>query len=110
MGFLSGIFGKGREKKPRNVNRPVFSGGAGSFQVQDVFKITGVGIVPVGKVLSGSISVGQTTHINGKFAMIKSIEMHHQQMQAAYPGDNVGICLDGVAKNDVQKGMILEFK
>ncbi len=108
MGFLSGLFGK-KEGKQGEVNIHVSSGGSGSLQVMDVFNIKGVGLIPVGKVLNGTISVGQTTTLNGKVAKIKSIEMHHQQLQVANIGDNVGICLEGIEKNDVRKGMVLDF-
>jgi len=110
LGIFSGLFGKRNEGKQGEVNTHVSSGGSGSLQVMAVFNIKGVGLIPVGRVLSGTISVGQTTTINGKVARIKSIEMHHQQLQVANIGDNVGICLEGIEKNDVQKDMVLDFR
>ena len=93
MGFLSGLFGK-REKIVRDIPR-----GPGTFQLQDVYNIKGVGRIAVGKVLSGSLHVGQKGFVNGKTVIVKSIEMHHQQLPAAV-GDNIGIHLKGLTTED----------
>lgn len=109
MGLMSNIFGKKQPQQenilpPRNIGR-----GRNSFEVQDVFDIKGVGIVLVGRILSGTLMPGQMAVVNGKTSEIKSIEAHHQQLAFAPAGTNVGMCLKGINKADLQKGMILDF-
>jgi len=74
--------------------------------IQDVYTITGIGTVPVGRVETGILKPNTTvmfepSHVKGE---VKSIEMHHEQMPQALPGDNVGFNVRGVAKNDVKRG------
>ncbi|AGI47395.1 translation elongation factor 1A (EF-1A/EF-Tu) [Thermoplasmatales archaeon BRNA1] len=74
--------------------------------VQDVYTITGIGTVPVGRVETGILKpktkvVFMPSKATGE---VKSIEMHHEQMQQALPGDNVGFNVGGVAKNDIKRG------
>ena len=74
--------------------------------IQDVYTITGIGTVPVGRVETGVLKPNTTvmfepSHVKGE---VKSIEMHHEQMPQALPGDNVGFNVRGVAKNDVKRG------
>lgn len=77
--------------------------------VQDVFTITGVGSVPVGKIETGKLEVGK--HVvfmpSGAKGEVKDIEMHHQKMKEALPGDNVGFSVRGVGKNDIHKGDVV---
>ncbi len=80
------------------------------FEVQDVYNIMGVRVIPVGKVVSGILKVGQTTQVNGKKAVVKTIEMHHQQLQQAVEGDNVGINLSNVSKEEIKRGDRLVFQ
>ena len=61
--------------------------------IQNVYKITGIGVIPVGTVKSGTLKVGMKMNINGKEMTIKTIEMHHQQFREAVSGDNVGLSL-----------------
>jgi len=74
--------------------------------VQDVFTITGVGTVPVGRVETGVLKPGDKLIFepSGTNAEVKSIEMHHKQLEKAEPGDNVGFNVRGVSKNDVKRG------
>jgi elongation factor 1-alpha len=74
--------------------------------IQDVYSITGIGTVPVGKVECGILKPGQQIHFNpsNKTAEVKSIEMHHEQLAQAVPGDNVGFNCRGLAKNDIRRG------
>ncbi len=74
--------------------------------IQDVYTITGIGTVPVGKVECGVLKPGQAIHFNpsNKTAEVKSIEMHHEQLAQAVPGDNVGFNCRGLAKNDIRRG------
>ncbi|MBT4387510.1 elongation factor 1-alpha, partial [Candidatus Woesearchaeota archaeon] len=81
--------------------------------VQDAYNITGIGCVPVGKIETGILKVGQkVTAVPGRegkgvHGEIKSIEMHHQNMPQAVPGDNVGISIRGFNKRDVARGDVL---
>ncbi|MBN2095299.1 MAG: translation elongation factor EF-1 subunit alpha [Candidatus Aenigmarchaeota archaeon] len=77
--------------------------------VQDVYSITGVGTVPVGRVETGTVKPNQAVLImpGGVKAEIKSIEMHHQALTEAKAGDNIGFNLRGVGKNDIKKGDVL---
>lgn len=81
--------------------------------IQDVYNITGIGVVPVGKIETGVMKLGQKviampgregTGVKGE---IKTIEMHHSQQQEAEPGDNVGISVRGFGKKDVARGDVL---
>jgi elongation factor 1-alpha len=74
--------------------------------VQDVYTITGVGTVPVGRVETGVLRP-ETKIIfmpANKVGEVKSIEMHHEMLQQAVPGDNVGFNVRGLAKNDIKRG------
>lgn len=74
--------------------------------VQDVYSITGIGTVPVGRIETGLLKVGDTVGFSpsGATGEIKSIEMHHEMMPSAEPGDNVGFNVRGVGKNDIRRG------
>jgi len=77
--------------------------------IQDVFTITGVGTVPVGRVETGVLKPGQKVvfmpaNVAGE---IKTIEMHHEQIPQAEPGDNVGFNVRGIGKNDVRRGDVM---
>ena len=63
--------------------------------IQDVYNITGIGAVPVGNIKSGTLRIGMKSNINGKIMTVKSIEMHHQQIQEAHYFDNIGFSLSG---------------
>ena len=71
--------------------------------VQDVYSITGVGTVPVGRVETGSIKANDKIIVmpSGATGEIKSIETHHQEMQSAEAGDNIGFNLRGIEKKDI---------
>src|SRR5207245_7445228 len=73
---------------------------------QDVYSITGAGTVPVGRVETGLLKVGMKIHFMpaDKIGEVKSIEMHHEQIQQAEPGDNVGFNVRGVDKKDLRRG------
>ncbi|MCL2134290.1 MAG: translation elongation factor EF-1 subunit alpha [Candidatus Bathyarchaeota archaeon] len=74
--------------------------------VQDVYTITGIGTVPVGRVETGVLKPGMNIIFmpSNKTAEVKSIEMHHTSIPMAEPGDNIGINVRGIAKNDVHRG------
>ena len=81
--------------------------------IQDVYEITGIGTVPVGKIETGIMKVGQKVKIlpgrsgRGIDGEIRSIEMHHEQYQEAPAGFNVGINIRGVGKKDVARGDVI---
>ncbi|NOQ56155.1 MAG: translation elongation factor EF-1 subunit alpha [Nanohaloarchaea archaeon] len=77
--------------------------------VQDVYTISGIGAVVVGKVETGVLKPGMkvVSMPSGKTGEIKSIEMHHQQLPEALPGDNVGVSIKGLGKSDVKRGDVL---
>jgi len=74
--------------------------------IQDVYSIKGVGTVPVGRVESGILRVGDKVIFEppGIVGEVKSIEMHHEPLQEAYPGDNIGFNVRGVSKKDLRRG------
>jgi elongation factor 1-alpha len=74
--------------------------------VQDVYSITGIGTVPVGRVETGVMKVGETIIFQpaGISGEVKSIEMHHESIPKAEPGDNVGFNVRGVGKRDIRRG------
>ncbi|HID42719.1 MAG TPA: translation elongation factor EF-1 subunit alpha, partial [Archaeoglobaceae archaeon] len=74
--------------------------------VQDVYSISGVGTVPVGRVETGVLKTGdkiifEPPSVSGE---VKSIEMHHEAIPEALPGDNIGFNVRGVSKNDIRRG------
>ncbi|MGN1322148.1 MAG: translation elongation factor EF-1 subunit alpha [Methanosphaera sp.] len=74
--------------------------------VQDVYSITGVGTVPVGRVETGVLHTAENIAFEpaGVTGEVKSIEMHHETLEEAIPGDNVGFNVRGVGKNDIKRG------
>ena len=81
--------------------------------LQDVYEITGIGTVPVGKIETGIMKPGQKVIIlpgrsgKGVLGEIKTVEMHHEQLPQAEAGDNVGINIKGVGKKDIARGDVV---
>jgi len=77
--------------------------------IQEVFSITGFGTVPVGRVETGIMKPGDRVIImpSGVTTEVKSIEMHHQQLQQARPGDNVGFNVKGIDKTQINRGEVV---
>jgi elongation factor 1-alpha len=81
--------------------------------IQDVYNITGIGVVPVGRIETGILKVGEKVIAmpgregKGVPGEVKSIEMHHEQMQEALPGDNVGFSVRGFGKKDIARGDVI---
>jgi len=77
--------------------------------IQDVYSITGVGTVPVGRVETGKMKANDKIIImpSGATGEIKSIETHHQQMESAQAGDNIGFNLRGIEKKDIKRGDVM---
>lgn len=89
---------------PKPIDKPL------RWPIQDVYSITGVGTVPVGRVETGVMKPGDkliflpSTQPKGVIGEVKSIEMHHEQIPKAEPGDNVGANIRGVGKKDIRRG------
>ncbi|TDA30601.1 MAG: translation elongation factor EF-1 subunit alpha [Hadesarchaea archaeon] len=85
---------------PKPIDKPL------RIPIQDVYSITGVGTVPVGRVETGVLKVGDTLVFepSGKTGEVKSIEMHHEPIPKAEPGDNIGFNVRGIAKNEIRRG------
>jgi len=90
------------EPPKRPVDKPL------RLPLQDVYKIGGIGTVPVGRVETGVLKPNDTV----TFAPcqitteVKSIEMHHEQLPEATPGDNVGFNVKNVAVKDIRRGYV----
>jgi len=74
--------------------------------IQDVYTISGIGTVPVGRVETGTMHPGdnvsfQPSDVGGE---VKTIEMHHEEVPEAGPGDNVGFNVRGIGKDDIRRG------
>jgi len=85
-------------KKP--VDKPL------RLPVQDVYSITGVGTVPVGRVETGVLKAGETIVFEpaGVSGEVKSIEMHHEIIPQAEPGDNIGFNIRGIERTAIRRG------
>jgi elongation factor 1-alpha len=76
--------------------------------LQDVYKIGGIGTVPVGRVETGVIKPAQTVVFapTGVTTEVKSVEMHHESMPEAVPGDNVGFNVKNVSVKEIKRGNV----
>ncbi len=74
--------------------------------IQDVYTITGIGTVPVGRVETGVLlpEMKITMQPADKAGEVKSIEMHHEIIPKAEPGDNVGFNVRGISRTDIRRG------
>ena len=77
--------------------------------VQDAYTISGIGTVPVGRVETGTMKPGDkiTFMPSGATGEVKSIEMHHEEIPEAVPGDNIGFNVRGIGKKDVRRGDVV---
>jgi len=76
--------------------------------LQDVYKIGGIGTVPVGRVETGIIKPGMVVNFApaGPTTEVKSVEMHHEALTEAVPGDNVGFNVKNVSVKEVKRGNV----
>ena len=90
---------------PRDVDKPFL------MPVEDVFSITGRGTVATGRVEAGIIKVGDEVEILGlgedKKSVVTGVEMFRKLLDQGEAGDNVGLLLRGIDKNEIKRGMIL---
>jgi len=85
---------------PKPIKKPL------RLPIQDIYTITGIGSVPVGRVETGVLKEGDTlvfmpSNVQG---LVKSIETHHVKVPKALPGDNIGFNVRGISKKDVHRG------
>uniref|UniRef100_A0A0A9WE40 Elongation factor 1-alpha n=1 Tax=Lygus hesperus TaxID=30085 RepID=A0A0A9WE40_LYGHE len=90
------------EPPVRPVDKPL------RLPLQDVYKIGGIGTVPVGRVETGSMKPGDivTFAPANVTTEVKSIEMHHEQLPEAVPGDNIGFNVKNVSVKDIRRGNV----
>merc|ERR1711968_76961 len=86
----------------RPVDKPL------RLPLQDVYKIGGIGTVPVGRVETGVLKPGMVATFapNGVTTEVKSVEMHHESMAEAVPGDNVGFNIKNVSVKEIRRGNV----
>jgi elongation factor 1-alpha len=91
------------EIPPKPIEKPL------RLPVQDVYSISGVGTVAVGRVETGVLKTGDRVAITppGLVAEVKSIETHHVRIEKAEPGDNIGVNLKGIEKKDIKRGDVI---
>jgi len=89
----------------RDVEKPFL------MPVEDVFSITGRGTVGTGRIERGKVKVGQETEVIGlgahKKSVVTGVEMFRKELDEGIAGDNVGILLRGVEKDELERGMVL---
>jgi len=87
---------------PRPSEKPL------RLPLQDVYKIGGIGTVPVGRVETGVIKPGMIVSFApvDLSAEVKSVEMHHESLPEALPGDNVGFNVKGLSTKDIKRGNV----
>merc|ERR1712125_235942 len=78
------------------------------LHLQDVYKIGGIGTVPVGRVETGTIKAGMVVTFApaGVTTEVKSVEMHHEQLSEGLPGDNVGFNVKNVSVKEIRRGNV----
>ena len=90
------------EPPVRPSNKPL------RLPLQDVYKISGIGTVPVGRVETGVITPGMVVTFApaNVTTEVKSVEMHHQQLKEGVPGDNVGFNVKNVSVKEIRRGNV----
>ena len=94
------------QEPPRATDKPFM------MPVEDVFSITGRGTVATGRVERGQVRVGDEVEIVGiaeetKKTVVTGVEMFHKTLDQGQAGDNVGILLRGIEKDDIERGQVL---
>merc|ERR1712137_807948 len=90
------------EPPKRPVDKPL------RLPLQDVYKIGGIGTVPVGRIETGVIKPGMVVTFapSNVTTEVKSVEMHHEQLTEGLPGDNVGFNVKNVSVKDIRRGNV----
>lgn len=120
MGFFKQLFGHDSETddqreerlyREQNSSVPVSTGAC--YVVDDVFSVGGRGTVVVGKVTKGAFSVGDKVKIDDRSgnapieSKITAVEMFMKQVRSASAGENAGLLLGGIDRNQVKKGDLI---
>jgi elongation factor Tu len=89
----------------REVDKPFL------MSVEDVFSITGRGTVGTGRVERGKVKMGEEVEVIGlgqhKKTVVTGIEMFNKELDEGLAGDNLGLLLRGIDKNDIERGMVV---
>ena len=87
----------------RNPNRPL------RMPIQEVYRITGIGTVAVGRVETGVVRIGTVVQFTPSdiCVQVSSIQMHHEAKEIAYPGDYIGFHASGVSVTDIKRGYVV---
>ncbi len=89
----------------RDIDKPFL------MAVEDVFSITGRGTVATGRIERGKVKVGETIEIVGvkdtRSTTVTGVEMFQKTLDEGLAGDNVGVLLRGIQKEDIERGMVL---
>jgi elongation factor 1-alpha len=90
------------QEPKRPIDKPL------RIPLQDVYKIGGIGTVPVGRVETGILKPGAVVTFApvNLTTEVKSVEMHHEALQQAQPGDNVGFNVKNVSVKDIRRGFV----
>ena len=93
---------------PRDIDKPFL------MPVEDVFSITGRGTVATGRIETGVVKVGDEVQIMGlgadKKSVVTGVEMFRKILDEGEAGDNVGLLLRGIDKNEIKRGMVHVLK
>ncbi|MHA1229490.1 MAG: translation elongation factor EF-1 subunit alpha [Candidatus Helarchaeota archaeon] len=91
------------EIPPKPIDKPL------RMPIQDVYSIKGIGTVPVGRIETGVLRKGDKIAIMppGYTTEVRSIEQHHEELQEAVPGNNIGIAIRGISHKDLKRGMVI---
>lgn len=89
----------------RDIDKPFL------MAVEDVFSITGRGTVATGRIERGKVKVGETVELVGirdtRSTTVTGVEMFQKTLDEGMAGDNVGVLLRGIQKEDIERGMVL---
>ncbi len=93
------------QEPPRDLDKPFL------MPVEDVFSITGRGTVATGRIETGRVKVGDEVELLGlgedKKSVVTGVEMFRKILEEGEAGDNVGLLLRGIDKNEIKRGMVL---
>ena len=113
MGLFKKLFNIGVKEETSNIETPhvevnTASSKDGRFIVEDVFTITGRGTVVTGRCETGDFKLNDIVLINGlKETTITGIEMFRKTLDYISAGDNAGLLISGIERNEIQRGDII---
>lgn len=119
MGLFDLFFGKRKKDIGESINYDGYENNRQTtnngdydfvFEVEDVFSVAGRGTVATGRILKGKVVVGEEVMIanTGKTVTITGIEMFRKMLNEAIEGDNVGLLLSDVSRDEVERGFTLK--